>query len=350
MDSSDRLKFNSLTLDVGASTLPGKINVGNDIIMGIQTGVGGKFTGKGTTDTAVKDFKWINQASTEVFSIDNLGAVEAASYNGVELTTGGNADAYLNAQGDYIEGGAIPPFGNDTEVQYNNAGVFGADSNFTWDGTVLNAGLEHIEGARISSFTLTQDVDDFSFDELTGVDNLINIDMTGVSDGTFQCRELTGELTGGTGTGLWIDIPFLGGVPQDPSLWTVVDFGTGYSLGDVITINAGVGALNGSGTATFEIDGVAFEDVNMIRIDCAFSDRQITGIEAPPAGVNRVLRFQNVSVGTNRIQWRNNNGGSLPQNRILMRDNQNRAARQNEGTTFWYDHIDQRWRQITQIG
>ncbi|GAG80445.1 unnamed protein product, partial [marine sediment metagenome] len=59
------------------------------------------------------------------------GGVTASDFNGVILTTGGSASDFLNAQGNYVTA-VTNPAGADTQLQFNDAGSFGANASLTW--------------------------------------------------------------------------------------------------------------------------------------------------------------------------------------------------------------------------
>src|SRR5690348_16680339 len=46
-------------------------------------------------------------------------------------------------------GGAGNPAGSNTQIQYNNNGVFGADANLTWDGALHFNGTNRSEERRV---------------------------------------------------------------------------------------------------------------------------------------------------------------------------------------------------------
>lgn len=66
------------------------------------------------------------------------------TYNGVNLTTGGASTKYLSEDGTYTTpsgGGGGTPAGSTGEIQFNNAGAFGASSNLFWDNTNNRLGI-----------------------------------------------------------------------------------------------------------------------------------------------------------------------------------------------------------------
>jgi hypothetical protein len=78
----------------------------------------------------------INLTGTGVDPIVNLNAaITGVSVNGVTLSNAGVATNFLDETGAYSAPAGGAPGGADTNVQYNNAGAFGGDANFTWDST-----------------------------------------------------------------------------------------------------------------------------------------------------------------------------------------------------------------------
>lgn len=74
--------------------------------------------------------------------------------------------------------------------------------------------------------------------------------------------------------------------------------------------------------------------------------RRVTGVQAPPAGDNRIITFIPLA-GANNFRFDHNSGASLAANRFLMARGGNQNVDQEEGTvSFWYDHGIQRWWQI----
>ncbi len=90
-----------------------------------------------------------------------------------------------------------------------------------------------------------------------------------------------------------------------------------------------------------------FETANLLRIDLT-SNEDVTGFEKPPAGVNRIVFFQNIS----NFKWKikNNDPGSIPENRVLNKDYNDKELKKGETGAYWYDHISNRWRPYTRIG
>jgi hypothetical protein len=87
-----------------------------------------------------------------------------------------------------------------------------------------------------------------SGDVIEGI-NFTNVDTAGITDNTYTVTDGV-ELSGGFGTGLAVNITVSGG--EVIAIDSIVNPGTGYTNNDLITITAGVGVLDGSGTATFQ--------------------------------------------------------------------------------------------------
>ena len=84
-----------------------------------------------------------NKDVTGFRNVTATGIVDAVNFkvnggqgsDGQVLTSTGSGVAWENASGG---GGSTDPAGSDHDVQFNNSGSFGADSNFTYDGSTVN--------------------------------------------------------------------------------------------------------------------------------------------------------------------------------------------------------------------
>lgn len=104
------------------------------------------------------------------------------------------------------------------------------------------------------------------------------------------------------------------------------------------------------GNAVNDYSPVGFDTANMIRQAVDENNTEITGMEAPQIGVNRVVMINNISVAGNDLRFTHNDAASVAENRFLMRDNGQRSIRPNETASFWYDHISERWRPYNRVG
>ncbi len=106
-------------------------------------------------------------------------------------------------------------------------------------------------------------------------------------------------------------------------------------------------------TLTADVDNwnpTGFATANMIRVDVDANNREITGMIAPSAGVNRIVSINNINSGSDDLRFKENDASSDAANRFLLRDNGDKAIKPNETATFWYDHTSSRWRPLNRIG
>jgi len=89
-------------------------------------------------------------------------------------------------------------------------------------------------------------------------------------------------------------------------------FDYGNFLG-TFQINGGTTTINMSS----DKDNLDVDGFNIVYLTSGSQDRRITGIKAPPSGVNRVICFMNNT--TFRIKFVHQSGSSLVNNRILLR-------------------------------
>ncbi|MCK5616509.1 hypothetical protein KAR91_82365 [Candidatus Pacearchaeota archaeon] len=75
------------------------------------------------------------------------------------------------------------------------------------------------------------------------------------------------------------------------------------------------------------------------------ADRDFTGWEAPPAGVERIIRGVNVS--DKKIKFKNNDSGSSAGNRLMLRDKADKDCKKGEPFGFRYLHSQSIW--VTEI-
>jgi hypothetical protein len=137
-------------------------------------------------------------------------------------------------------------------------------------------------------------------------------------------------------------IDIIGGVPvvDEGGNVTSIEVGnyahaTGITQMPSAQINE-VSILSGS------IDNYNISTYNVIFIDPGNSDRPFSGMEAPPAGVNRIVTI--INSGTNaKIKFENNNSSSVAANRILLADNNNFDLPRGGSVQFIYKHSSSRW-------
>ena len=103
-------------------------------------------------------------------------------------------------------GGGGPAAGSNTQIQFNNSGVFGASANLTWSGTVLSTtGLTATGAITLNTTTNNQSYTTTGAGTITissgtaGSINNMTIGGTTAAAGTFTNLTYTGTLTGSTG-------------------------------------------------------------------------------------------------------------------------------------------------------
>jgi len=103
-------------------------------------------------------------------------------------------------------GGAGVVAGSNTQIQFNNSGVFGASANLTWSGTVLSTtGLTATGAITLNTTTNNQSYTTTGAGTITissgtaGSINNMTIGGTTAAAGTFTNLTYTGTLTGSTG-------------------------------------------------------------------------------------------------------------------------------------------------------
>jgi len=92
------------------------------------------------------------------------------------------------------------------------------------------------------------------------------------------------------------------------------------------------------------------DDTDLIRVDVDANNRSISGIPAPPLGVFRILGIKNINTASLDLRFEHNNAASLPENRFLCRDNNNKSIKPNEMALWFYDHNVERWTPFNRIG
>ena len=101
-------------------------------------------------------------------------------------------------------------------------------------------------------------------------------------------------------------------------------------------------------TMTGDVDDwnpTGLADANIIFADPNGADRDVTGITAPAAGVNKILTIINISDSKKLKIFNNETGSSTAANCILCRDDGDKDIKKQDGFAIIYDHTVSRWRQ-----
>lgn len=100
---------------------------------------------------------------------------------------------------------------------------------------------------------------------------------------------------------------------------------------------------------TNDYNPTGFATANMIRQNINANSRQLTGLLAPAAGINRVVFINNINSSSLDLRLVHNSALSSAANRFLLRDGAGRSLKPNQTAAFWYDHISQRWRSFNRV-
>jgi len=187
---------------------------------------------------------------------------------------------------------------------------------------------------------------------------------------TSGVQSVTGDGVGGTASNVVMTFPTPAQIGAKPDFTENTafnkDFGT--AAGDVM--NAGTYDPNSVGAdafdygnflGTFQIKGTPqtvnlSSDIdnlsvtsNIVDLTTSSQDRRITGIVAPPAGVNRVIFFYNQS-SQYRIRFVHQSGSSNAANRIVLRGQAGtRNLLEFQMAILSYNHLLNRW-YVSRIG
>jgi len=104
----------------------------------------------GATEIRFGNVKKFETVSTGVKITGNIEVTGGFKDSSGDLGTSGQVLSSTGAGTNWIAAGSGgTPAGNDSEIQFNNSGSFGADSNFRWDGTNLRIGAAQAPEATL---------------------------------------------------------------------------------------------------------------------------------------------------------------------------------------------------------
>ena len=176
--------------------------------------------------------------------------------------------------------------------------------------------------------------------EMGDVLKLVELTQTEINNLSDQSglymNSTTGNLSvGGTdiaGGGDMVESTYDPNAVQDDAFDYANFLGTFQIKGPSTTINM-----------TSDIDNLDVDGYNIVYLTAGSSDRRITGIKAPPSGVNRVICFFN-NDSNSRKKFIGNSGSSLANNRIVLRGNSTSRNFDDYQLTFAvYNHSINKW-------
>ena len=170
---------------------------------------GGLFAGIITAANAGQSVKYYGDGSnlTGVNAAPNLGISTAGGFVGSGVTLlnfrgSGISTVFTNFTAGigtiFIEGGTVTPGGSNTQVQFNNAGVLGGSSNFTFDGTGATIGTSRFNGSGIRAGIITGTSFSGSGSGITGLTNSNLSGSAGITTANLAQFTISGISLGGT--------------------------------------------------------------------------------------------------------------------------------------------------------
>ena len=256
--------INSTGIDaVGIATLSRFVKITN-----VDQG-GGLFAGIITAANGGQKVVYFGDGSnlTGVNAAPNLGISTAGGFVGSGVTLlnfrgSGVSTVFTNFTAGigtiFIEGGTVTPGGSNTQVQFNNAGVLGGSSNFTFDGTGATIGTSRFNGSGINAGIITGTSFSGSGSGITGLTNSNLSGSAGITNANLANSTISGISLGGTlgtltlatsGTGLSGSASYTGATGQT---FTVTSNATSANTVSTIVARDASGNFNaGTITATF---------------------------------------------------------------------------------------------------
>jgi hypothetical protein len=232
--------------------------------------------------------------------LGSVGDVTAQTATFVGSTVGGG-------------GGTTDPAGNDTEIQINDAGAFGADSNLTWDGSTLDVtGNVDIDGTSalgpelITNGTFTGNADGWTLQADCSVYGTNNVVVTydAGCQGSSGDPSLSQDITTVSGTVYKIAFT-LSSVSLDSAYWflTVQSTPTAITYADGSHVAFYTSTVTGTDTLTFSSfnfvnDGTWTIDDVSIRAVSVGNPLSVTGFSGFPWIVSGDVN-RNLGIGDN---------------------------------------------------
>lgn len=87
----------------------------------------------------------------------------------------------------------------------------------------------------------------------------------------------------------------------------------------------------------------------MVRQSIDTNGRKISGLKAPSPAKYIIKRIHNLSQADD-MKFLHDDGASDSENRIYLRDGNDKSIKPNETAEFWYDVIDEKYKPLNRIG
>jgi hypothetical protein len=258
-----------VTINSGGINVTGVTTFASHVkIFSIDQG-GGLFVGIITAANGGQPVVYFGDGSnlTGVNAAPNLGISTAGGFVGSGVTLlnfrgSGVSTVFTNFTAGigtiFIEGGKVTPGGSNTQVQFNNAGVLGGSSNFTFDGTGATIGTSRFNGSGINAGIITATSFSGSGSGITGLTNSNLSGTAGITNANLANSTISGISLGGTlgtltlatsGTGLSGSASYTGATGQT---FTVTSNATSANTSSAIVARDASGNFSaGTITATF---------------------------------------------------------------------------------------------------
>jgi hypothetical protein len=284
---------------------------------------GGLFAGIITAANAGQSVKYFGDGS-------NLTGVNAAPNLGISTQGGfvGSGVTLLNFRGSgvstvftnftagigtiFIEGGTVTPGGSNTQVQFNNAGVLGGSSNFTFDGTGATIGTSRFNGSGIRAGIITGTSFSGSGSGITGLTNSNLSGSAGITNANLANSTISGISLGGTlgtltlatsGTGLSGSASYTGASGQ--TFTVTSNAASANTASAIVARDAGGGFVAGiitagtfSGNVVGNINSTGISTISSLIVGSATT---ITGGGVNAVGVVSATSFTTKGTGSYQI-------------------------------------------------
>jgi hypothetical protein len=312
-----------VTINSGGINVTGVTTFASHVkIFSIDQG-GGLFAGIITAANGGQPVVYFGDGSnlTNVNAAPNLGISTAGGFVGSGVTLlnfrgSGVSTVFTNFTAGigtiFIEGGTVTPGGSNTQVQFNNAGVLGGSSNFTFDGTGVTIGTSRFNGSGINAGIITATSFSGSGSGITGLTNSNLSGTAGITNANLANSTISGISLGGTlgtltlatsGTGLSGSASYTGASGQ--TFTVTSNAASANTASTIVARDAGGGFVAGiitagtfSGNVVGNINSTGISTISSLIVGSATT---ITGGGVNAVGVVSATSFTTKGTGSYQI-------------------------------------------------